>query len=279
MPAEMIEAAASALAAFARSDARVLRLVVSVFTREGKHCIADSLSRHGFKQSAEPLSYQYTRFAHLLGEEAELLNGLDKRARRDLRDADSAGVQMRTLTTEDFAAPLAALERLAMSRSGGTFRVQEWPSLLRFSALHPGLSRITGLFLPGVPAIPENLVAFAWGCMHGSHGEYRSAGTARLSNNRIVLSAPLVWDLMLWSRREGATWFDLGGVSVSTAPDDPLQGISNFKRRFGPELAEVGEDWILEAHPLRARIAVGLGKAARLLAGAGQFVLRGDYGR
>ena len=109
-------------------------------------------------------------------------------------------------------------------------------------------------------------MAFGWGCMHGTHGEYRAAGTARLANSRLTLSSPIVWDLIVWSKLQGATWFDLGGVTLpSDAGEDPLSSISSYKRRFSTSFAEVGEDWILEPHPARTRAAELLGEGAHRL--------------
>jgi lipid II:glycine glycyltransferase (peptidoglycan interpeptide bridge formation enzyme) len=65
-----------------------------------------------------------------------------------------------------------------------------------------------------------------------------------------------MWDLIVWAKRAGATWFDFGGVTAGTAGSgDPLGGISDFKRLFSKERAEVAEDWVLEPRKLVARLA------------------------
>ena len=197
-----------------------------------------------------------------------MLAALDKKARRDLREAEKAGLRIERLSTPEFADQLMRLEGEAKAHSDGSFQGQDWRSILRLSEGHPELSRVAGLFVPGDAPHAQSLVAFAWGCMHGTHGEYRAAGTARIEGNKLSFGSPLLWDLVLWAKRQGATWFDLGGVTLAEAgAEDPLAGISSFKRRFSREVAEVGEDWILEAHPLRSRAAALLGKGASSLNG------------
>jgi lipid II:glycine glycyltransferase (peptidoglycan interpeptide bridge formation enzyme) len=71
--------------------------------------------------------------------------------------------------------------------------------------------------------------------------------------------------LIAWSKRLGARWFDFGGVPLPTEKnesDQPLSGITDFKRFFCDQITEVGEDWILEPRPIRALIARAVRTAA-----------------
>ena len=77
---------------------------------------------------------------------------------------------------------------------------------------------------------------------------------------------PLFWDLILWAKRGGATWFDLGGVTTgTTGSGDPVGGISDFKRLFSKHMAEVADDWVLEPRWLPARLAAVVSSGARWL--------------
>ena len=114
-----------------------------------------------------------------------------------------------------------------------------------------------GLFAPNDNG-PSGLLAFAWGCVNGNYVTYDAGASTRNHDlgNMPLAYAPL-WDLIAWAKRIGATWFDFGGVSTTTAAptDDPLGGISDFKRFFCERIVDVGEDWILEPRPIRAMIA------------------------
>ena len=80
----------------------------------------------------------------------------------------------------------------------------------------------------------------------------------------LATSYALIWDLIGWAIDLKAPWFDLGGVTGGqVGGDDPLGGISTFKRNFSRDLAEVSEEWTLVLRPARERIADALGRVAR----------------
>jgi lipid II:glycine glycyltransferase (peptidoglycan interpeptide bridge formation enzyme) len=59
----------------------------------------------------------------------------------------------------------------------------------------------------------------------------------------LATTYPLVWDLVGWAADMGVDWFDFGGVTEDgTGSDDPLGGISDFKRHFAQRPEEVAED-------------------------------------
>jgi lipid II:glycine glycyltransferase (peptidoglycan interpeptide bridge formation enzyme) len=113
---------------------------------------------------------------------------------------------------------------------------------------------------------PERVLAFAWGCMHGEVAEYSESGSTKSNDLKVSTSYALLWDLIRWARAGRARWFDLGGVtSGATHSDDPLGGISDFKRRFSKREVEVGQQWELYPHPARAKVATFLSRSADLL--------------
>jgi FemAB family len=252
-----------ALKNLALSDARLLRLSVGVFSRGRRSEIAQVLEKHGFQKLPQPNSYRHTLAVDLRPSEEEVLAGLHQTTRRKLRAAEKAQVCVMPLTQAIYADRIGVLQRASMSRTGGNAESLETDAVLELSRLHPHLSRVVGFFVSDSDLSPDNLFGFAWGCMHGDHAEYRAGGTMRLPDSNIAISHPLLWDLILWARREGATWFDLGGVTLADSDTDPLAGISNFKRTFSRDVEEVGEEWILEPHPARTRLATLLGRIAR----------------
>jgi hypothetical protein len=261
----------AALKSRAVADAGVLRLSIGVFSRDRRSEIASVLERHGFQKLPQPHSYRHTLTLDLRPSEDEILAGLHKTARKNLREAEKAQLCVRPLTEAIYADRIDALQREAMSRTGGHAEALDAAAVLELSRLYPHLSRVVGLFLSAPDLQPDSLVGFAWGCMHGDHAEYRAAGTMRLPDRNIAISYPLLWELIAWAKREGATWFDLGGVTVAHSATDPLEGISNFKRYFSRNVEEVGEEWILEPHPARARLATLFGRIARNITGLRGF--------
>jgi lipid II:glycine glycyltransferase (peptidoglycan interpeptide bridge formation enzyme) len=79
----------------------------------------------------------------------------------------------------------------------------------------------------------------------------------------------VVWDLIRWAKENGARFFDFGGITVgSHGSNDPLGGISDFKRYFSERVVEVGAEWSFEPRPLQAY-------AARMVSSAAAFLARG----
>jgi hypothetical protein len=252
LPPEAWEPIVGALAKLAREEQKVLRLSVRVFSRDHGTEIGALLERYGFHRELQPTSYRYTLSIDLSPGEDEILASLNKSARKNLRDADKSSLCVRTVTDAKYACRISALERMAIQRTNGTSPPQDWGSILRLSESHPKLSRVVGLFLSEDAQESDALVGFAWGCLNGTNGEYRAGGTVHVPNVKTSISHRLVRDLILWSKREGAQWFDMGGVTVGEPDSHPLHGVTVFKRHFTHHVEDVGEEWSLEPHPMRA---------------------------
>ena len=78
---------------------------------------------------------------------------------------------------------------------------------------------------------------------------------------------PVIWALIRWARDTGATWLDLGGITGGTSEsnNDPLAGISEFKRKFGGEQLVIGEDWQFDIAPLRQHLVQSARKVLTFL--------------
>jgi hypothetical protein len=263
MPREAWEPLIAALAKLVWKESRVLRLSVRVFSREHGAEIGALLAHYGFHREPHPTSYRYTLSIDLTRTEEEILAGLNKSARKNLRDADKSPLSVRLITDPKYVDRITSLELQAIRRTSGTSPAQDWASIVSLSRAHPELSRIVGLFLSDEDQEPEAMVGFAWGCLNGTNGEYRAGGTAHIPNLKVSISHRLVRDLILWSKRGGARWFDMGGVTVGEPVTHPLHGVSVFKRHFTHHLEDVGEEWSLEPHPARATFVRWLGGHVR----------------
>jgi hypothetical protein len=258
-PAETWEPILETLTTLAKNDSRVLRLSIETFQRGDHDGLREILQRKGFVQ-VPPRSYQHTLTLDL-GQPDDALLATRKSLRQRLRATQNAGAVVLSLVDGKYASRLTALQQEAMDRSGGKFRIQEWPAVLKLSREHPELSRVVGLFSDPTATEPADMLGFAWGCMHGDHAEYRAGGTAELTaaNRSLSISHPLIWDLIRWCRENEGTWFDMGGVTIQKDGEDPLAGISAIKKVFSQTVEEVGEEWMMEPHPTRSAIARGLG--------------------
>jgi hypothetical protein len=252
-----LEAGLAALATYARNDKSVLRVTVYAFAldAESRERTSLALRRHGFLPVRARRMYERTLLVDLEPSEEALLAGFHKNARQGIRNVRRFPVVVTIADSTCLAPRLQELDDATRRRTGAGSRQLDWESFIRLSVAQPHLSRIVILERTD-RSRPESVLAFAWGCMHGVVAQYSESGSIRAVDLNVSTSYVLLWDLITWARRSGARTFDLGGVtSGSTNSEDPLGGISDFKRRFSQREAEVGQEWQLEPHPARAAAA------------------------
>jgi hypothetical protein len=255
------------LAQAARLDPRCIRLHIELFEPdpELRKRLGKTLQELGFVKAAETTAYAHTPSLDLSPSEDELFGKCASSARRNVRAPAKRGLRLSPLDDPSYADRLQALMNEVFERTGGTTRDLPWTTILEMSAASPERSRIIGLFAPNETG-PAGLVAFSWGCVNGDYVTYEAGASTRTRDfgNLALAYAPL-WDLIAWAKRIGASWFDFGGVPsprASSASEDPLAGISDFKRFFCERVVEGGEDWILEPKPVRAFLARAVRAAA-----------------
>ena len=255
----------SALESVAREDPLALRLSVEVFERnqESRHGLLRALSASGFKRSKQPRRYTHTLAVDLGQSRDLLLAGLKQNTRRKIRLPEKRGLKIMPVLDSALAPRVGELTTRVFERRHAKAPALPWDRIIEFSACRPNLSRLVGLFDPSASGT-DQLVAFAWGCSHGSYVTYEAgASTARIDLRKTPLSYAPIWDLIAWAKTEtAAEWFDLGGVAFG--PDgEARDGIAEFKSHLSEDLIEVGDEWTLEPHPARAKLARAVGRAAQ----------------
>jgi hypothetical protein len=258
------------LATLAREDRSVLRTTVEVFSldAESRRLTGEALSRNGFVRVPPSRTYERTLVLDIAPTEEQLFAGLHKNARQAIRSIARFPVRVSTATSLSLASRLQDLSDETRGRTGGTQRRLDWNAIIEMSAEAPQLSRIAVLERTDRLG-PDGILAFAWGCLHGEVGEYSESGSTRANDLKVSTSYALLWDLIIWARKGGANTFDLGGVTSGiTHSEDPLGGISDFKRRFSQRELEVGEEWELVPRPRRAKLAGVVSRVAEALRSA-----------
>lgn len=262
-----LDAGMAAVSALARRERSVLRVTLQTFTldAESRAQTSEVLRGHGFVSVPTTRSYERTLVVDLTPEESALLAGFHYNARRRIRNVAKYPVKVTTARSGSLAPRLKELGDETHLRTGGEPQQIDWVSVIRMSAEAPHLSRIAILERTDREG-PDAVLAFAWGCVHGRVAEYSESGSTRPDDMKVSTSYAVMWDLMSWARQSGAQLFDLGGVTEgSVDSDDPLGGISDFKRFFSQREVEVGQQWVLEPHPARAA-------AARVISGGAGLV-------
>jgi hypothetical protein len=272
VPGEVAEAAIAALAQWVRRDARVLRVNVELYSKSSaeRAALGALLRRYGFRPAEQNNNYTETVGVDLQPSEDEIFNAFHRLARRNIRQVEKRPVRLGLITDPIYAGRIDAIARETMERTGGRHTSQDWKGRIELSALHADHARLIGLWRDDVTG-PDSLVAFAWGCHHGQHAHYADAGAdgAATRELRVAWAHPMMWDLIRWAKQVGAQWFDLGGITRGTVDDenDPLGGISHFKRLFNDEVLRVSEEWVLDTHNWRATLVNSVYRAVQKRAG------------
>jgi len=259
LPRGQWAAAVDALVEVAHRERRVVRLTVEVFSRdsEARSRLGELLARAGFVRAPTARNWSTTLVLDLQPSETELFASFSQTVRRAIRAVAKQPVQVRAIDDPGLGNRLEVLSRETRVRTGGRYEaLWDWAGVIELSRRVPDAARLVGLFRTDREG-PDALLGFSWGWWNGQSVSYFAGASSRPSDlGRLHIGYPLMWDLIVWAKRAGATWFDFGGVTAGTAGSgDPLGGISDFKRLFSKEIAEVAEDWVLEPRKFLASVA------------------------
>jgi hypothetical protein len=263
---ESLTSLLASLRAWVGHDPRLLGVRVEIFEGddERREALDAAAADLGYARASDPRRYARTARVDLAPTEEELLASFSASCRRFIRDPAKKGYRVEPVTDERWASRMHELFVETFARTGGGMRPPDWSRLIAYANEHPDLFRIVGTFGPDYPD-EGSLVAFASARNNGDHAEYAdSASTRRLGTTVAVHYAPM-WELMRWAKSCGCAWFDLGGITGGTqGSDDPVGGISDFKRRFQGREIDVGHEWTFEPTTVRTRLAEGVRAVAAL---------------
>jgi hypothetical protein len=242
----------------AKKNHKLLRLHVEVFSPDSlaRRRLGDALGELGFLPKLHPRLYHRTVGVDLAGSHTEVFARLRPCARRNIKQALKSPVTVDTISEPSIEPRLRSLWTETFARNGGPVAGPDWKRLLAFCNDNPELGRFVGLRRAGVDG-PDGLLAFSVGRFHGDHAELSYAASTRPSDLKVPLAYPLMWDLLLWAKQQGASWFDVGGVTESNgaASRAALSGISAFKKHFSVDVIDVGDEWVLDLQPVRSAVA------------------------
>ena len=218
------------------------------------------LDQGGVLDAAQPL---FNAWLHLAGRtEEEILAGMTRTWRKNIRRAEREGVEIREGTRED----LPAVQRIYSE----TARRQEFDThpLQYFEAMWDALA-VSG---PGRfhldLAVHEGDVLSAAGTAQAGHraqGVFAANGSLK---RELKASNLLYLARIRHARDDGADDFDLGGVASTLEADGPEAGLLQFKADMGAEFRECIGGWELVLDPFLRTVFTLLlplhGRARRL---------------
>ncbi len=246
----------------AQQIGRVMRLEVRLLHREAsiRESLAAGLADQGAHGVRHPAMYRSTRVLEVLGTSAQMFAKLPGVARRNICQPLNHGLLIKTNAVRERDVPrLLALMEATFARTGGHEHRDRWARDLLRAVRNPDhrplatLERAEG---SGGNAI----VAFALGAHNGDHITYHHGAVDRSAGlGSLPLGYAPIWALVEWGVSRGVRWIDLGGITTSTDPSHPLQGITAFKRNFGGQDAIVADEMRLTLSPANVQLEKTLG--------------------
>lgn len=192
-----------------------------------------------------------TRIIDLRPPIGEVLALFPTKVRTKLKVKKPEEVSVAELATRDHIPELQSALNDSFQRSASEEYKYDFESLFTILERSPEAAAAFGFFLSDDSNSPK---AFVSGVASPPLFEYTIAGSR--SNARLRLfkfNYILLWRLVESAKARGALTFDMGGITDGS-PDDPLAGISDFKRRFPGFEVSVGREGLLELMPLRCRL-------------------------
>ena len=266
---EMASTTGEVLREVARQIPRLLRLDVRIFDENParRGVMSASFATAGWSSAKRRRQYSHTLILDLAASEQEALQRLSKGVRTTMKKAlASPLLRFAPIVGEEYESRIEDLYNLTFQRTGGSPPPLDIKGILRDS-LGGKTSLLIGAFARDMSA-PGDLVALAWGRLHGDYADLAVNASERSSlfTNSLSPGFGLMWRLFAWAIEHGARWMDLGGLTdTRPAPEDPLRGIVEFKMRFTRDFREVAEEWQLEPHPMLSGAASAARRVARLV--------------
>lgn len=266
--ADAIVSIGRVLAETARVVPRMQRLDVHLFDEDARRRArySDSLLAAGAVARDEMIGYDRTLVLELGKSDEDLLAAFSASTRRNVRQiCKKTDFSIAPIREAIYVDRIRQLARSAFGRTGATPAALDVEAMLADS-IRDEESALFGVFHVGQQP-PDNLVAFAWGRLHGDYVVYEAGAVQRGGDlRRLSPGYALVWSLMIWAREKGATWFDLGGTfEADHGPEHPLHGISSFKRGFSIRERIVAREFTFGSNSILSGIARITRRAAEVL--------------
>lgn len=83
---------------------------------------------------------------------------------------------------------------------------------------------------------------------------YVHAAAFQALNRQLKAAVPLLWQMIIDAKNQGAQKFDFWGIAPTDNPTHPRAGLTRFKRSFGGELRESCGTWDLPTKPVKYRL-------------------------
>ena len=180
--------------------------------------------------------------------EETLLARMKEKWRYNVRLAGRKGVQVRIAqTAEDVRAWYALLQTTGERNQFGIhtldYYLRAWQIFMPRNMARLFLADYQGQLLAGIfVGLFAKQAIYLYGASSNEH-------------RYLMPNYLLQWEAIRWAKREGATTYDLWGISETDDESDALAGVSRFKSGWGGEIVRFVGNYEHIYRPLRMRLA------------------------
>ena len=181
----------------------------------------------GFQRAPMHLHAEHTIMIDLTQSEADLLAGMRRQTRYEVRRAEKQGIVVEKLSSEAIYREFQAVQAETAKRQG--FIPPDLETLLAERAAFGEHAWIYRAVLGGLP------VAYGLILVCGREAEYFEAASTDL-NRKHPGSTAILWQAMRDLKAMGLERFNLWGIAPEGQPEHRYAGVTTFKKGFGGEV-------------------------------------------
>ena len=181
----------------------------------------------GFQRAPMHLHAEHTIMIDLTQSEADLLAGMRRQTRYEVRRAEKQGIVVEKLSSEAIYREFQAVQAETAKRQG--FIPPDLETLLAERAAFGEKAWIYRAVLGGLP------VAYGLILVCGREAEYFEAASTDL-NRKHPGSTAILWQAMRDLKAMGLERFNLWGIAPEGQPEHRYAGVTTFKKGFGGEV-------------------------------------------
>jgi serine/alanine adding enzyme len=176
--------------------------------------------------------YRHTVVVEVAKSEEEILAGMKKRARNEIRVAERNGVIVgRAELSDENRQHMIELVRETEERSGAFFRGSDYLERVWKAFVADGRGQLYFAWHDG------RVVAGAFVVHYGTNAWYKDGGSLR-DQPHLMASRLLQWGIICDLAASGIERYDLGHVPPPDEPEAPGQGVLIFKSAFARDVLE-----------------------------------------
>lgn len=191
------------------------------------------------KKSERHVQPEATRVIDLTQSDEEILRQMHSKGRYNIALAQKHGIEVMKGAESDIS---AFYELLKSTGGRDGFKISQKSHYTRFLTSLPQ-SFILIAKHQGKPV--SGLIGVQWGST-----AFYYYGASSYEHRNLMAPYLLQWEAMRRMKAQGCTRYDLLGISPDTATDDPWQGISDFKRKFGGTVVNYPPEQMIVLKPL-----------------------------